>query len=352
MIVVLCNESPWPVRNGGRVRLDGLIAALREQHEVRVVVAVGAGSDAVSSDAIALPVAGRSRLGAVAGAGPFLGRRLLDRDSGAVLQTLCEGAAALVVSHSYLAPELPPLAVPVVLDLQNLEVHRQAASGTALGRLEALKARRWEPRAVAEAWACVCVDEADASVVRGWGASDVVVVPNAAQVPTGPPSPRDGPVLAVADWRYGPNADGLRLLVHEVAPRLGHELVVAGRGSELVPGGLGFVEDLTALYDEAAVVVSPVVRGAGTQLKIIEALTRGRVVVTTTYGARSVPAAAHQGCVIADGPEALASALRLLVADVTDRHRREAVLRAAPLPRSWTAAAAPLTDLLAGVAGG
>jgi hypothetical protein len=252
------------------------------------------------------------------------------------------------VSHSYLLPPLGALDLPVVLDLQNLEVERQASNGGWLGHLEAAKARRWEPRAVRAAAAVLCVDEHDAARARSWGARRVGVVPNVAPAPVSPPSPAGGPVLAVADWRYGPNAEGLQLLVEQVAPRLDRELVLAGRGSERV-GGLGFVEDLDPLYDAAAVVVSPVVRGAGTQLKVIEALTRGRVVVTTPYGQRSVPPAASEGCVVADGAAALAGAVMQLVNDVEDRHRREECLRTAAMPRSWDEAAAVLPRLLSEV---
>jgi hypothetical protein len=154
-------------------------------------------------------------------------------------------------------------------------------------------------------------------------------------------------VLALADWRYGPNARGLDVLVQEVAPVLGTRLVIAGRGSEPV-GGLGFVQDLDSLYDGAALVVSPVVSGAGTQLKVVEAVTRGRVVVTTPYGAASLPAGAPSEAVEAVPVADLATRVRALLEDVAERHRREDLLRAAPLARSWVSAAAPLLEHLRG----
>ncbi|MGZ6793433.1 MAG: glycosyltransferase family 4 protein [Mycobacteriales bacterium] len=349
MIVFLANESPWPAVNGGRSRMAGLVAALRRRYDVEVVVARRGAAEA--EGALALPAARRSRVGALAGAGPRLGRGLLDRPAQDALARACAEADAVVVSHSYLAAELPPLDAPVVVDLQNLETERQASAGGWLGALEAAKARRWEPAVVASAAAVVCVDEADAQVARAWGGRRVVVVPNVAPVPACGPSPDAGPVLALADWTYGPNAEGLALLVEQVQPLLAAELVLAGRGSE-AHGGLGFVPDPTPLYERSAVVVSPVRRGAGTQLKVVEALTRGRVVVTTGYGARSVPAGAQDGCVVADGAPALAAALDRLVADPAERHRRERALAAAALPRDWAAAAAPLLTALAEVLGG
>lgn len=350
MIVMLCGESPWPTRSGGRVRAAGLHSAVSASHDVRVLVARRRDDDQVSDRAEALPASSRSRTATVVGAGPRLGRGLLDDRSRQVVAEACRDASALLVQHSYLAHELPRLAVPVVLDLQNVEAVRQAALGGALGRLEGLKARRWEPRVLRAVDLVVAVDDREAAHARRVGARRVVVVPNVAEVPRCGPSPPDGAVLAVGDWTYGPNAEGLAALL-PVVQDLPVPFVLAGRGSEQ-HGGLGFVDDVSALYEQAAVVVSPVVRGAGTQLKVVEALTRGRVVVTTTYGARSVPPGAEVGVEVADGAADLRAALVRLVRDIAERHRREAALAATELPRSWAVAAAPLIAVLTEVARG
>jgi polysaccharide biosynthesis protein PslH len=345
VIVVLANEPLTPVRNGGRARVAGIVGALAAGHEVRVVVAQG--RRGLDGEGEALPRVHRSRLAALAGSGPRLGRGLLDDRAVDHLASLTRGADAVLVSHSYLAPGLDRLGLPLVVDLPNLEVERQASIGGALGRWEAAKARRWEPAACRAASACLVVDERDAAVVREWGAREVLVVPNAADAPVSPPSPADGCVLAVADWRYGPNAEALRELVDRVWPtvvgRLPQaRLVLAGRGSEAA-GGLGFVEDLGPLHDAAAVVVAPARRGAGTQLKVVEALARARVVVTTSYGARSVPPGAGSAAVVDDD---LAAGLSRVLADVAWRHARERGLAATAELRSWARAAAPLTARL------
>lgn len=347
MIGFLANESPWPARNGGRARMAGLVQELRPGV---VLVARRRGAEEVGGRAVGLPVSRRSRPAALLGPGPRLGRGLLDDRSVKALRERCADLSALVVSHSYLAAQLPDLGLPLVVDLPNLEVERQGAAPGAVAALEALKARRWEPAVARRAALAVCVDEQDAAVVRGWGAREVVVVPNVVDVPLSPPSPADGPALLVADWRYGPNAEALRWFLWEVAPRLTCDVVVAGRGSEDVHGGLGFVDDLGPLYDAAAVVVSPVRQGAGTQLKVVEALTRGRLVVTTAYGARSVPAGAEVGAEVTLTAVDLAQAVNRLVNDVAERARREILLRAAGFTRTWGEAARPLLRALAEVA--
>ena len=346
MITYLCNESPWPTRNGGRARMAGIVEALSDVHEVEVVVARGPQADPVDPRAVALPQASRSRGRSFLSREPFLGRRMLGPDAVAEVVSRSRRADLVLVSHSYLAALLPRLDRPVLVDLQNLEVDRQASQGGVVGRFESLKARRWEPRVVRAAAGVMCVDDRDAQQARAWGARHAIVVPNVSAVPVSPPSPPDGPVVAIADWRYGPNAAALDVLVEHVIPRLQHDLVLAGRGSERA-GGLGFVEDLDALYDKASVVVSCVQSGAGTQLKVVEALTRGRVVVTTDYGIRSLPPGAPADGLVTAAPQGMAAAAARLVADVADRHRREQLLREAPMARSWRDAAAPLLDLIA-----
>lgn len=344
MIGYLANESPWPVHNGGRARMAGLLGVLGPDVEVLVASRRSAEVDGV--DAVALPPGARSRAGTLLGPGPRLGRGLLGSATVQELRRRCSRFDALVVSHSYLAAELPDLGVPLVVDLPNLEVERQAGAGSLVGRLESWKARRWEPRTVRRADLCVCIDERDAAVARSWGAREVVVVPNVVEAPQSPPSPSQGYALLVADWRYGPNAEGLRWFQREVRPALTSDVVVAGRGSEGIAGGLGFVEDLGPLYDGAAVVVSPVRAGAGTQLKVVEALARGRLVVTTPYGVRSVPGSAADAVEIAGSGRALAAAVDRLVLDPEGRAARERALRRTTFARTWQEAADPLLRAL------
>ena len=344
VLALLTHDAPWPVVNGGRARLVGLHAVLSQLGSTEVLVAINAHRPVdVAAPAAALPASTRSKAAALLSAQPRLGRGLLGREAAA--HVAGRDMAVLLVSHSFLVPELGKPAGLLVVDFPNLEVDRQASLGSALGRLESAKALRWEPRVARQAALSIAVDEADAVRLRSWGARRVVVMPNAAEVPVAPPSPSDGYVLAVADWEYAPNRLSAEQLLSLDLP-----LVLVGRGSERWPCGRGFVDDLTPVYEGAAVVIAPATKGGGTQLKVAEAVTRGRVVVTTSYGARSVPAPARDACVFGD----LGDGARRLLADVPDRHRREQALRDADLPRTWLAAGrellTALDELLAGSA--
>ncbi|MCW2738254.1 glycosyltransferase [Nocardioides sp.] len=77
-----------------------------------------------------------------------------------------------------------------------------------------------------------------------------------------------------------------------------------GTGVELA----GFVDDLDAEYDAAAVALVPVLQGAGVKFKTVEALCHGVPVVTTTVGAEGIDGDdLYAG--MSDEPDALADAL-------------------------------------------
>jgi len=108
-------------------------------------------------------------------------------------------------------------------------------------------------------------------------------------------------LLYVAHFAYPPNREGLRWFLAEVWP------LVVSRNSDAflnIVGVckndafvkfitaqphtryLGFVPSLDAVYRDATVCINPCGAGSGTQIKVIEAMCYGRVVVTTGFGAR------------------------------------------------------------------
>jgi polysaccharide biosynthesis protein PslH len=88
---------------------------------------------------------------------------------------------------------------------------------------------------------------------------------------------------------------------------------------------LGFVDDLTAVYERSAAMVAPIIGGTGVRIKLLEAFRHGVPVVTTPDGAAGLPIeAGHEAFVEADaGPFAERAAE--LATSASLRHRlREA----------------------------
>jgi hypothetical protein len=323
-VLVVANEAIRPLTTGGRIRMAAIVDALHARFDVRV-------HEPTTTRRTLLPLR-------------------VPRVGAAMFEPFDVGGASVVLyTHSYLEPVGPRVDVPVVVDFQNLEVDRQASMARtgslprrALAAVEAMKARAWEPRTARHAAVAVAVTEHDGDVLRRWGARRVVVVPNAATATRCGPSPADGPVTYFANATYAPNRIAAEHLRRDVWPlvvrqRPGARLRICGRGTG------DEVDDVTPVFAGASLMLAPVGAGGGTQLKVVEALAHGRVVVATEYSARSAPAGAQDACIATVDATDMAATIVRLLDDVDDRHRRE---QAAHVP-TWTEACAPLVDAIA-----
>jgi glycosyltransferase involved in cell wall biosynthesis len=187
----------------------------------------------------------------------------------------------------------------------------------------------------------VCSEEDKTAVHRLVPDANCLVVGNG--VDTGyfrrrPGSPRapEATILFTGTFGYGPNREGLAWFVSKVWPLVKRELpschfVAAGRGAAeavrtLAAGVPGIValsdpEDMRPAFEEAWVVVVPLLAGGGTRLKILEAMAMECPVVSTSLGAEGIPMESGRHGVLADSPEAFAAALRDLLQDHRRRER-------------------------------
>lgn len=110
-------------------------------------------------------------------------------------------------------------------------------------------------------------------------------------------------LLFVGYMRREENIDALLWFSSEVLPAIRERfpdvrVVVAGGGTprdigiRLSQAGidvLGYVQDLEPLYTDCTAVIAPLRLGAGVKFKVVEALTRGIPVITTSVGAEGIP---------------------------------------------------------------
>ena len=157
----------------------------------------------------------------------------------------------------------------------------------------------------------------------------VEVLPNVFEVPRQmPPGPeeRDG-LLFVGGFWHRPNGDAVMWFIERIWPMILRELpdlqfCIAGAnptdevlalnersGVEVV----GYVPDLTPLFDRHRVFVAPLRYGAGMKGKVGQSLSHGLPVVTTTIGAEGMGLQDGAHLLIADEEDAFAGqVLRLL----------------------------------------
>jgi glycosyltransferase involved in cell wall biosynthesis len=157
------------------------------------------------------------------------------------------------------------------------------------------------------------------------------VVPNAVAMPPENPRPQQSDVvLFVANLDYGPNVEAAEVLVDQVHPvleaKVGRPVRIVLVGSHRVDGPLrrlnthpavtltGFVEELHRHYAQAGVVVTPLVHGSGTRIKVLEAFAHRVPVVTTAVGVAGLAVRHREHVLVAETPAELA----LAAADVLD----------------------------------
>ena len=361
-LVMISPVTPAPTGNGLAMRAGMQLEALAASYDVRlVVVPVAGGSSDLAwarqhaataevvrpggspdllrrgtVDLVADP-AWRARL-ARAEPLPELTRLASPALAGAVAAAAGTDRAPVHAIRAYLAP----LAVAVAercrapwstLDLDDDDERLLAE----LGRGEEARAYGRLVGTFAGAFAWVSLASPDeAAAVAKRHRLPTIVVPNAVAVedPVARGS-RHGQepltLLLVSNLTYEPNVDAAERLARGVLPRV-RRLLGSEVDAELVgtfePGGrvdalgaldgvhlAGHVDDLRVPYSRADVVVAPLAHGAGTRIKVLEALSFGVPVVTSPAGAAGLGARDGIHLLLADGAEQTAAAVARVAID-------------------------------------
>jgi glycosyltransferase involved in cell wall biosynthesis len=193
----------------------------------------------------------------------------------------------------------------------------------------------------------------------------LALLPNGVRMPAEPAgSDGDGrTLLFVGTLDYTPNEDALRHLLDDVLPLLRARrpdvrVQVVGRGvlrwlRERVAADpqMALAEsapDLRPYYEQAALVVAPIRLGAGTRIKVLEALGHGKALVATRFGAEGCGLIDGTHLGIADGAEAFAARCDALLGDAPARAALGRAGRAFVAERyDWAAIEATIPALVA-----
>ena len=257
-------------------------------------------------------------------------------------QALADGPDVLLVEHDWAAAwhrDLPDL--PRALTLQNLSwryyaARSRAASGprAAALRLEARRFARFDRRELRAYDVLLAMSDEDREHAARFTGGRVEAVPNGVDTSAlGPFGEPDGPptLLYTGTLDYAPNAEGLRWLLREVWPRVTADarLLVVGRNPpedavrDAGPGVefTGRVPEMAPYFARATGVLVPLLSGAGTKLKVLDGLSSGRPVVSTSVGVEGIAAEHGRHLLVADGAEAFADAVTKVLADAALRTR-------------------------------
>jgi polysaccharide biosynthesis protein PslH len=294
----------------------------------------------------------------VRGEAPKVRRHRSAAMTSAVRRALARDGFDLVhVEGFYLMQHLPPrTSPPVLLVEQNIEYELEPHDDLRGMRTLRAEVDAWRRAALL---GVVTPEDRDSLLSTVPGAR-VRVIPDGADhlPPVGAAAPlveRPGSPLLVftANFGYPPNVDAALHLCEEILPAIRRRvadvqlwlvgtdppaevLALAGNGVTVT----GRVPEVVPYIDAADVLLCPLRVGGGVKVKAIEALRRGKALVTTSVGAQGLHGRAREALTIADDSERFAEAAAALLLDAglrRDRERRSAAA-AATLP-TWDEAA-------------
>lgn len=178
----------------------------------------------------------------------------------------------------------------------------------------------------------VCSEADRLLLARRGGSAEIRLLPNGVNIPAVLPLPVSPPFrfLFIGTLGYYPNEDAALLLCRSIAPAVRRlssidvQFDIAGSGASVRLGEaaraadvrlLGAVPEVRPVYESSGALVTPLRAGGGTRIKILEALSFGRGVVSTSIGAEGLDVTDGKEILIADSPDEFAAACARLALD-------------------------------------
>jgi polysaccharide biosynthesis protein PslH len=181
------------------------------------------------------------------------------------------------------------------------------------------------------------------------------VIPNAVDTSFFHPSTvpvEPGAILFFGAINYYPNTEGLLFFLDEVFPHVkrqhpGARLWIVGQqppaaiaertAEDVIVTGL--VEDVRPFLERAALVIAPLRIGGGTRLKIVEAMSMGKPIVSTRLGAEGLDVKDGEDILLAGTAQEFASQVARVLGDAAlARRLGEAARQHAELKYTWQGA--------------
>lgn len=132
-------------------------------------------------------------------------------------------------------------------------------------------------------------------------------------------------ILYMGNLTWGANMDGLKWFVDNVFPVIRDRipdvvLTIVGNGPDNNPFSkiqginyIGYVKDITNIYDDQSVFIVPLFEGSGIRIKILEAFDNEIAVVSTHIGCGTISAKNNRELIIADDAKSFASGVITLL---------------------------------------
>jgi glycosyltransferase involved in cell wall biosynthesis len=259
----------------------------------------------------------------------------------------------------------------ITFDLQEQLLATTTETGAPLLELQnqLAKWRAFETTAWKQVDGVVTMSSKDEQAVVG--AKRVACLPNGVDTERFRPSgdePEQGRLLFIGSFAHLPNLLALDFFLREVRPLLRGKFtlhVIAGSRPEyfldfyrarvnvdLAQEGIeldGFVSDVREAYRRAELVIAPLTASAGTNIKVLEAMAMGRVVVSTPAGVNGLDVTDGLDVAVASSAAEMARRIDVLSADPAARKAIELHARETAQGYEWREIAAKLAALYGSV---
>ncbi len=357
-ILFLSPRWPWPLFDGGRIRIYETLRHLAARHRVTLVAPVREVDDntdpgpistfcsevfsAVRSDRLPA-VATRLASGLVRGV-PLVQSFFLDKGLARTVRNLTSSRHFDIIHVEYPVMAAYLDAVNVLSDprlilsthnIESIRFNRETRFSSWDSRRLLLMGdqvlfKSWEANAIRRFHGVTAVSELEKEwIERNAPDAQVELVPNgvaAEYFAFRPPRP-NRTVTFVGSMDYPPNIDAVLWFAEEVLPSLRGELpelkfrVVGSRPARRLmelreqPGIeiTGQVPDIRPYLNDSLALVVPLRSGGGTRLKILQAMAAGCPVVSSTIGAEGLDILPDVHLLIADDVDAWVSDIKRLV---------------------------------------
>jgi len=351
-ILLLSPFLPYPLDQGGKIRIFNIIKNLSRWHSVTLAAVVddlGSSEAAPLRDLCAEVVLIErparlwpDRIAFFSGSAPYNVIRYRSDEMRKALQQLHEKKMFDLVQIEFtMMWQYADLfgTTPVILDAHNIEyknVQQIGKSATSplwklMYQIELKRLRAVEERAWHECALCFAVSDKEREEIKALVGHGTEVITAANGVDTERFSFRSErgqgkSILFLGGMDYTPNLDAARYFLEEVFPLVLQKepdarLLLVGRElarlGELTTGpGVECHESVPEVlpwFYEADLLAVPLRQGAGTRIKVLEAMAAGLPVVATSKGCEGIDAKDGRDILVADTAEAFAaSVLRIM----------------------------------------
>ncbi len=357
-ILFLSPTVPYPLTDGGRIRVYNLLKQIAQDNEVTLLALETQPTDVESVSHIqqygitvhlvkhlhTLPrISVTTLLGAFFRRQPITVARYNVTTYRQKLQVLLASESFDIIHYEmfHTAQFHSESDLPNVLSLQNVDSaiwHRLTDETSNIFYkfaywTQQIAFKRYESVLSPEFDAVTCTSEIDGAIFEKHCPADKVkVIPNGVDVTHFTPDSESedaAHLIYIGSMDWYPNEDAVSFFADEVLPIIRESVqnvnftIVGGNPSDDVQriaerDGVvvtGRVPEIKPYFAAATVFVVPLRIGSGTRLKILEALAMGKAVVSTTVGAEGLALKNGEEIMIADEPSHFAEAVTQLLTD-------------------------------------